>query len=177
MRHPAAEKSNPHKGGVQGFAPRGFGWCPREARWQQAFTLVELLVGMAILGIAGTAICGAITMMFYNTQYSRENLRASQILAQTTEVIRLCNWDQTDPTTNFIPTSMSVPYYTDYVSVTNLPVYQLTVTTANPPPLAAWYSNDLRMLTIQATWTSGRLSHTQSVATYVSQWGLQNYVW
>jgi prepilin-type N-terminal cleavage/methylation domain-containing protein len=144
---------------------------------QGAFTLVEMVVATAILGIAGVSICGAIGFLFNSVQYARENLRATQILAQTTEVIRLCNWDQTNPTNNFIPTSLTVPYFTDNATVTNGPFYQLSVTITNPPPLGASYSNDLRMVVVNATWSSGRVTHSRSVSTYVSQWGLQNYVW
>src|SRR5262249_41654173 len=107
----------------------------RTARNPAAFTLVEVMVAIAILGIAGAGICAAIAFLCNSVQFARENLRATQTLTQTTEVIRLCNWDQTDPTTNFIPTSLTVPYFTDNATVTNGPFYQLAVTITNPPPL------------------------------------------
>jgi prepilin-type N-terminal cleavage/methylation domain-containing protein len=144
---------------------------------QGAFTLVEMVVAMAILGIVAGSICGAIGFLFNSVRYARENLRATQILAQTTEVIRLCNWAQTDPSINFIPTSLTVPYFTDNATVTNAPLYQLSVTITNPPSLGASYSNDMRMVVVSATWTSGGVTHSSSVSTYVSEWGLQNYVW
>lgn len=149
----------------------------RAGRGVAAFTLVEMVVAMAILGIAGVGICGAITFLCNSVQFARENLRATQILAQTTEVIRLCNWDQTDPADTFIPAALTVPYFTDNATVTNGPFYQLSVTITNPPALGASYSNDIRMVVVTATWASGRVTHTNSVSTYVSQFGLQNYVW
>jgi prepilin-type N-terminal cleavage/methylation domain-containing protein len=150
---------------------------PRTARGPAGFTLVEIVAAMAILGIAGAGVLGAIGYLCNGAQFNREKLRATQILAQTTEVIRLCNWDQTDPTTNFIPSSLTVPYFTDNATVTNGPFYQLSVTITNPPALGASYSNDIRMVVVTATWASGRVTHSASVSTYVSQYGIQNYVW
>jgi prepilin-type N-terminal cleavage/methylation domain-containing protein len=152
----------------------------RELRGERtglAFTLVEILVAMAILAIASASICSAIVFLSNSVRFARENLRATQILAQTTEVLRLCNWDQTNPASNYIPTTLTVPYFTDNATVTNGPFYQLSVTITNPPPLGAFYSNDMRMVVVTATWTSGRATLSNSVSTYVSQYGLQNYVW
>jgi Tfp pilus assembly protein PilV len=152
----------------------------KNARWMcgvRAFALAETLVAMLIVGVVCVAVYGAISVTFQTIQATREGLRATQILEQTMEVIRLCNWDQTDPSTGFLPRSFTQPYYTDGVSLTNGPFYEVTVTITNPPPLGASYSNDVRMVQIQAAWTSGGVQHNRTMSTYVSQWGLQNYVW
>jgi type II secretory pathway pseudopilin PulG len=147
-----------------------------KARRRQGFTLTETVVAMGVLGLVCTSLIGAATMAFRMLQFTRESQRATQILAQKMEVVRLCNWSQTNPTNTFLPTTLTVPYYTDGVSLTNTPLYTLQVT-INNAPVGASYSNDVRMIKLKATWTSCGLSRTQSMTTYVSEWGMQNYVW
>ncbi len=44
-------------------------------------------------------------------------------------------------------------------------------------PITESYSNGLRMIQIQLTWQSGNLTHTRQMTTFVSQYGLQKYVY
>jgi type II secretory pathway pseudopilin PulG len=141
------------------------------------YTLAETVVAVGLLGLVSASVFAAMSNGFATGQLTRENVRATQVLAQTMEVIRLCNWTQTDPATNFVPTSFTVPYYTDNATVTNGPYYQLSVSITNPPALNAAYSNDMRMIQVQASWSSGNVQHTRTMSSFISEWGLQNYVW
>jgi hypothetical protein len=55
-------------------------------------------------------------------------------------------------------------------------LYQGTVLVTSAP-IAESYSNDLRMIQIQLTWQSGNRTHTRKATTFVSQYGLQKYVY
>jgi type II secretory pathway pseudopilin PulG len=149
----------------------------RAGAGRDGHTLAETVIAIGVLGLVCAGVYGAMSASCGTVQMTRENLRANQILLQTLEVVRLCNWNQTNPATNFIPTSLTQPFFTDGSTVTNGPYYQLTVTMTNAPATSDSYSNDLRMIQIQAAWTSCGVNHLRTMSTYISKWGLQNYVW
>ena len=132
------------------------------------------MLAVGAMALLALAVFGALSATFQTTQVTRENVRATQVLQQTMEVLRLCNWDQTNPSSNFIPTSLSIPYDS---SNTNGLAYQVSVAITNPVGIADVYTNDLRMVTVQVTWTCGSVQRSRSMTTFVSHYGLQNYVW
>lgn len=139
------------------------------------FTLVEVMAGTAMIVIMGIGLYAGIGAAFAQLRLSRENLRATQILVGKMEVIRQCNWNQSVP--GFIPTTFSEPYYSSNPtnSTANF-VYNGYVTITNAPVTES-YSNDLRMIQITLKWTSANVHHQRQMTTFVSQWGLQNYVY
>jgi len=106
---------------------------------------------------------------------ARENMRATQILQERMEVLRLIRWDDVAP--GFIPTTFTAPFYA--TEPTNTPVgsfgYTGKVIITNPP--AENYSDHLRMIKIDLTWTSGNVTRSREMTTYVSKYGLQQYVY
>ena len=52
----------------------------------------------AILGVVATSLYGAFTAGFFVIQSTRENLRATQIMVQKMEAIRLLTWSQVGDT-------------------------------------------------------------------------------
>lgn len=146
-------------------------WCNR--RGQAAFSLVETVVAMLLLGLVAAGVYGGVTMSFQNVQLTREELRASQISVQTLEVLRLCTWSQGDPSTNFLPTSFTAPY--DNSGSTNL-VYQVSVAITNAPNISEVYSNDLRLVTVTTSWVNNNVPRSRSMSTYVAKAGLLWYV-
>jgi type II secretory pathway pseudopilin PulG len=144
------------------------------ARGLAGFSFIEAIIAVAAFALLSLGLFAGLSTCFQTTQVTRENLRATQIIQQSMEVVRLCNWNQTNPSSNFIPTSLSVPYDT---ASTNGLTYQVSVTITNPPSMTDVYTNDLRMITVQVTWTSANVQHARSMSTFVSQFGIQNYVW
>ena len=143
---------------------------------QSAFTVVEVMVGIAVTAIMGVALYAGIGVAFSQLRLSRENLRATQILEGKMEVVRQYNWDQVVNLPGFIPSSFSEPFFAD--NPTNTPsnfIYTGTVIVTNAP-LTETYSNDLRMIQIKITWKSGGITHKRQATTFVSQYGLQKYV-
>ena len=119
---------------------------------------------------------------FAITQQSRENLRATQIMLERLEGIRLYNWNQLCYS-NMIPPNFTTYYYPFATNSQSLGIqYNGTVTIApaalNPP---ATYGDSMRMVTVVVTWTnkvSGNtpLVHTRRMTTYSAKNGVQNYV-
>src|SRR5881394_4069160 len=61
---------------------------------QSAYTLPEVMMGVMIMSIMFVTLYTGFTQSFGVVQTSRENLRATQILQQYSELIRLYTWDQ-----------------------------------------------------------------------------------
>jgi uncharacterized protein (TIGR02598 family) len=142
------------------------------------FTLVEVMVGMGVIAIMGIALYAGIGAGFAQLRLSRENLRATQILEGKMEVIRQFNWDQVVNLPGFIPSTFTDTFYA--TNPTNSSsgnfLYTGTVVVTNAP-VTETYSNDLRMIQITLKWTSANVHHQRQMSTFVSQWGLQRYVY
>jgi prepilin-type N-terminal cleavage/methylation domain-containing protein len=141
----------------------------------KGFTLVEVLIGMAVIAVGILSLMFGFRQSFAVVQVNRENLRATQILQEKTEMLRLYTWDQV---TNgaFIPTNFSSSF-NPAAGTNNTGVsYSGTVTVTNAP-ITETYSTDLRQVTISLTWTNGGEGHTRSMVTFISRYGLQNYIY
>jgi uncharacterized protein (TIGR02598 family) len=144
---------------------------------RSAFTLIEVMVGIAIMAIMGLGLYAGIGYAFTQLRISSENLRATQILEGKMEVIRQYNWDQVVNLPGFIPTSFSESFFANNPAATPANfVYTGKVTVTNAP-ITESYSNDLRMIQVQVTWKSGGVTHKRQATTFVSQYGLQRYVY
>src|SRR6266545_4118823 len=97
---------------------------------QSAYTLAEVMVGIAIMSVMFLTLYLGFTQGFGVVQSSRENMRATQILQQQAEIIRLYTWEQMDnvprtTTWTFYPLGGSGDQgitYTGTVTVTNAPM-------------------------------------------------------
>lgn len=132
------------------------------------------MVATGILGLVVVALFAGITMCFSTVQLSRENVRATQILQDKMESIRLYNWDQIN-TSGFVPASFVEPHYPG--GSTNSGVYYTGTMKIEPAPITESYSNDLRSVTVAINWTSDGVLRTRDMQTYVSRYGIQNYVY
>ena len=142
-----------------------------------AFSLVEVTVGLGIIGtVVGAMLSGIMTGTF-TMRMARENLRATQILEERMEVLRLIKWDDVN-TPGFIPTNFVAPFYPpDSTNATAIGIaYTGTVSVINAP-IPESYANNLRAIQINLTWTSGSITRTRQMTSYVSRYGLQNYVY
>lgn len=145
-----------------------------------AFSIMEVTVGMGIIGTTIAALFSALAAGFFTVRMARENLRATQIMLEKVETIRLYSWDQvTSPNsfvpTNFIPTNFTAKY-NPYQVGTNGVIYTGTLT-ITPAPISASYSNDLRMVTVTLSWKTGSLNRSRQFRSYVSRYGLQDYIY
>src|SRR5207244_2048787 len=83
--------------------------APKETT-QNGFTLIEVLIGMAIVGGLIITLYTGLAWGFRVIRLARENIRATQVMAEKMETIRLYNWDQVT-SNGFIPSTFNVPYY------------------------------------------------------------------
>lgn len=138
-----------------------------------AFSLVEVTVGMAVVGTSAIALFSGFTSGFFTMQMARENLRATQIMLEKTETIRLYSWDQIN-TAGFIPATFTAPY--DPNSTNSGITYQGRMT-ISPCALNTSFSNDMRTVTVTLNWATGSLNRSRSFTTYIARNGLQNYIY
>src|SRR6266478_2999159 len=111
-----------------------FKYCKTQPAWavkgtdsshgQRAFTIAEVLVAVFILGIACMALYAGFATGFMLVDSTRQELRATQILTQKAEALRLCSWGSL---TNF-PLSFSESY--DPTSTNGGILYVGSVTTS-----------------------------------------------
>jgi uncharacterized protein (TIGR02598 family) len=139
------------------------------------FSLVEVVIAMAVVGVCAIALLSGISSGMLTMQMARENMRATQIMVQRTETLRLYSWDQLI-TTNFIQTSFDEPYDPNATNGGQGVVYHGMVTLSSVP-MATAYSDEMKQVTISLNWTTGRINRSRTLTTFVARNGLQNYIY
>jgi hypothetical protein len=143
-----------------------------------AFVLADAIVAVFVLGTIGGAFCLALSSGFFVLQNTREDLRATQILMQRIEAIRLCTWSELSQITfqeNYDPfsgtnQSSGAKYYGN-----------VTIGPAVSVPGSASYAPNMCLVTVNVNWTNYNHSipvpHSRQMQTQVARYGLQNYIW
>jgi type II secretory pathway pseudopilin PulG len=152
----------------------------RQRRWLDAFTFVELMVGTCIILLSFLTIFGGMSMGFAVTQLTRENLRATQIMLDKMEGVRLYNWSQVNDTTFLVPTFTNWFFETNNIGQVNAQGNGITYTgivTVASFPWSTSYQANARKVTVTVGWVSGNVQRTRSMSTVVSLMGMQNYVY
>src|SRR5687768_3141938 len=105
------------------------------------------------MGTVFIALYAGMATGFQSVRAARENLRATQILLEKFETIRLYNWEQIT-TPGFVPAGFTNRYApsqgskgTEYIGV-------VTLTSNMPPSMTEVYTEDMRMVTIRLEWES-----------------------
>ena len=146
---------------------------------------------MALVSVLFVSLYGGIASGFGLVNLARENLRANQIIVEKMETIRLYSWDQIN-SNGFIPTSFTDSFFPTVITNvddsngqlrTNLStfgnggiIYYGTVSMSNAP-VADAYKTNMKQFTVTLNWTNSGIPRTRTLTTYVSQNGLQNYVY
>jgi uncharacterized protein (TIGR02598 family) len=154
---------------------------PRGRRNVVAFTLAEVMVAVAILGIMIVTVFSGFTVGWAIIHTSRDDLRATQILQQKIESIRLLTWDQL---INQCPGSFLDYYNPSGQGNTAVgTVYHGTISIDPATSLvgSVSYNNQVRLVTVSVSWTnlSGTkpVAHSRQMQTLSAMNGLQNYIW
>ena len=145
---------------------------------QSAYTITEVMIAVAVVAVMFVSLYLGIAFGFSVTQFDRENLRATQILLERMEGIRLFTFDQLSDT-NRNPASFVAHYYPDAVAgqsqgIAYTGTVRVTTPTLNP---TATYSSNMRAVTVTVQWTSGSVLRTRSMTSYVGKHGVQNYIY
>jgi len=151
------------------------------------FALVEVMVAVAIFGVTFVSLYAGVTFGFNSVQLARENLRATQILLEKMEVIRLYSWDEITEA-GFIPATFQARY-SPGATITAIGqgnketvisaegvTYYGTITISDSG-LSENYRQKVKRVTLTVQWTTGRLERSRSLSTLVTEDGLQSYVY
>lgn len=143
---------------------------------KNAFTILEAVIGIMVCGIVFISLYAGMSQGFKVTQISRENLRATQIMVERLESVRLNTFEQLD-TPGFVPTTpVNEPYYWVDTNNNGGLIYSVTVGISNAP-MTVSYSDDLRLVNVRVTWTSGGMFRSREMSTLVARNGLQAYIY
>ncbi len=150
----------------------------RALRGLAGYTLMEVVVSVLVVATLATGFYGGLTSGFMMTESTREDLRATQIMTQKLEALRLCTWSELS--------SFSFQESYDPTAGTNqgtgtFYAGRVVVGPATNIPSNLSYSDKMRQVTVTVSWTNGicgkPLVHTRQAQTLVARYGLQNYIW
>jgi Tfp pilus assembly protein PilV len=142
------------------------------------FTLVETLVAVFVSSFMLTALYACFACGYSIVKMSREDLRATQILLERMETMRVSDYSKlTDPAK--YPTNTTV-YFDEVNAAQGKGGTAYTVTfdarrLPAPKPQSQFYTNMLEV-TVRASWMSGKVQRSRSMQTYVARQGIQQYV-
>ncbi len=138
--------------------------------------LMEVVMATGIIALMAAALIGAFNYGFLIMKLVRENQRATQILIEKVETIRLYSWTQVN-SPGFIPSYFSDYFdpqsaqgakgvrYTGFISIGDVPF-----TTA--------YTTNMKQINITLRWSSSdKINHTRTATTFIAKDGIQNYVY
>jgi type II secretory pathway pseudopilin PulG len=179
-----ANKNGPLSKGHFHRAASAVAKVPQGRIGQEAFSVIEVLVGVAIVAISLVSLFAGISSSFVLTKSAREDLRATQIILERLEGIRLHNWNQL-VYSNMVPTDFTTTYYPmakqgESVGITYRGTVVIDTPVMDPP---ASYSANMRSVTVSVFWTNyygprltNELVRSRTMTTYQSRDGIQNYV-
>lgn len=127
-----------------------------------------------ILSICAAGIMAAFANGFRIVAMTQENQRATQVLLEASEIIRLYSWDQLH-TPGFVPNTFK-EYY-DPSSKSGV-VYTGTIDIKPAPvTMPASYRDNIKFVTVTLNWKTGDVSRERAVTTMIARDGVQNYVY
>lgn len=148
----------------------------RNLRPAAGYTIAEVMVAVLLLGLMMVSLFSGFTMGTGTLRTTREDLRATQILSEKMEAIRLCRWDDLIAK---CPSTFTEQY--DPTVATNGTIYYGKIKLDIPTNLPSAYNNNMRLITVSVNWTNiqGRqiVAHTRQMQTQSALDGMQNYIW
>jgi hypothetical protein len=150
----------------------------RANRRTAGFTLAEVLVATLLATLTMAGLFGGISYGFVETQVSRENLRATQIILEKMEGIRLYTFDQL-VSSNMFPETFSASYYPPgtFTRTSGLTYYgRFRVSDLGT---GASYNPNIRLVTVSISWTNSygmsQVRRDRQMQTIIGRYGIQNY--
>jgi type II secretory pathway pseudopilin PulG len=164
--------------GLVGTSALRFGSSTKVRRaWASGFTLMETLVAMVTAGVLLPPIFTGLAFAVSSMQGMRENLRATQIVVQRMESMRLAAFKTLQDPAAYPATSTE--YYSPSGQASGKGGTAYTVTynwTPKPASLPPSYRTNMMLVTVTASWNSGKTPRTRSMQSYVARYGIQRYV-
>jgi hypothetical protein len=149
----------------------------KAAHGENASTFIETLIGTSIMAIMFASLYTGMSSGFSMVTVARENLRATQIMLNRMEGLRLYNWNQL-VSSNMVPATFTESFCPlGTVGNTGLTYHAtMSVTNVTLDPPATYSAGMVRRVTVEVKWISGGVERTRQMSTYVSQYGVQNYL-
>jgi type II secretory pathway pseudopilin PulG len=150
---------------------------------QRAYTLAEVTVATLLLSTLLIALYAGMSGGLAYTAMIREELRATQVMLERLEGIRLYNWDQIH-SNGFVPPTFTAYYYPNPTNPATgsgvLYTGSITIRPVQWSPQPA-YVDDLREVIVRVGWQTGTgpgapQVRVREMRTLVSRYGLQNYI-
>jgi len=141
------------------------------------FTLMETVVAMLSAGVMLPGLFTGLAYAFSSVQAARDELRATQIVVQRMEAIRLAPYKSLQDPVAYPATSTE--YYSPSLKASGQggTTYTVNYTWTNAPTtLPPSYRTNMMLVTINASWKSGNVQRTRSMQSYVARYGIQRYV-
>ena len=152
---------------------------------EHAYTLAEVSISAVLILTVFTALYAGMSSGFAYTQTLRENLRATQVMLERMEGIRLYNWDRQLNSNSFLPSTFTA-YYHPAIGGTgvNSGVRFDGTLSVGAVSLSPWasYADNMRLVTVTVNWrtqfgSSNSVLRTRRMRTYVARYGMQNYIY
>jgi Tfp pilus assembly protein PilV len=144
----------------------------------RAFTLVEVLVAALITTVMMTGLFAGISYGFTEIQLSRENLRATQIMLEKMEGIRLYTFDQLT-SSNMFSSSFTAAYYPLAEANESAGLTYYGNFTISDPGTGTVYNDNFRQVTVSVSWTNSygasKIARNRQMQTMIGRYGIQNY--
>lgn len=144
-------------------------------------SLPEAVIAVSLVGVMFISLYAGFSSGFAILRAARENIRATEIMNQQTERLRLLNWNQVLDADHFLPATFVEPFNPDDSLVSpDGAVFQGTIETSTPADWPAAYQDRGRLITITVTWTNltgnKPIVNRRQVQTCISRYGMQSYV-
>ena len=133
-------------------------------------------LAISVLGIMFVSLYSGFSAGFAVIQLARENLRATQVLQEKMETIRLYTWDQIN-TPGFIPTNFIEGFYAESTNIASDGLIYNGRVAISTPVLSESYVSDLKSVRIEVQWESAGVTRRREMSTFVTRNGLQNYIY
>lgn len=124
------------------------------------------------MGIVFVALYTGMAQGFDSIRSSQENLRATQIILEKFEIIRMYNWEQLN-TPGFVPATFTADFAPNESSPGVIYEGRLTIDNSGLPEI---YGADMRSVRIDLSWKSGSITRTRTFTTFVAKNGIQRYI-
>ncbi len=148
------------------------------------------MISMAVVAMMFVSLYAGITQGLAVISTARENMRATQIMIEKIELLRLYSWDQMN-TAGFIPAAFAerlMPSNATNSSTTASTVAGLATPSGSgtifvgtiqlgAAPVNDGYTSAMRQATLTVTWTNGNIRRSRSMQTLVAQRGIHDYVY
>ncbi len=137
------------------------------------FSIVEVLVGVALIGVCVVVLYSGISSGVALIGWTREDMRATQVLLEQMESVRLYSWQQVTNGT-VLPASFTAK---QFPGTSNEGITYSGSTAVEDAGLSTSYSGETRKVVATVTWTVGDRTKQRQMVTLFARDGLSNYVY